>query len=134
MSKPILCLDFDGVCHSFTSGWQGMDVILDEPVPGLWDFLLLACDKFDVQVFSSRSEQASGILAMIAWFGKHTPFSRPTTYSKSHISWYGGTVSISFPTSKPPAFLTIDDRAITFTGQWPEVEQLLQFKPWNKRN
>src|SRR6516165_11904546 len=26
--KPILCLDFDGVLHSYTSGWQRAEVIL----------------------------------------------------------------------------------------------------------
>lgn len=33
---------------------------------------------------------------------------------------------------KPPAMLTIDDRAICFSGLWPDPQQLLQFKPWNK--
>lgn len=36
--KPILNFDFDGVCHSYTSGWQSADTIPDDPVPGLFDF------------------------------------------------------------------------------------------------
>lgn len=39
--KPILCLDFDGVCHSCTSGWQGVAQANDPPVPGLFDFLVI---------------------------------------------------------------------------------------------
>ena len=36
--KTIL-LDFDGVIHSYTSGWKGAGVIPDPPVPGAIDFL-----------------------------------------------------------------------------------------------
>ena len=38
-----------------------------------------------------------------------------------------------FPETKPPAFVGIDDRVLTFEGEWPSMEQLLAFKPWNKR-
>jgi hypothetical protein len=49
-----------------------------------------------------------------------------------------GTVSeimdnISWPTQKPAASLTIDDRALCFTGIFPDAAEILAFKPWNKR-
>lgn len=40
---------------------------------------------------------------------------------------------LQWPTEKPSAFVTIDDRAITFCGIWPSMEELRDFQPWNKR-
>jgi hypothetical protein len=42
---------------------------------------------------------------------------------------------ITFAHEKPAAFMTIDDRAFCFEGDWSEIEpaDLLNFKPWNKR-
>jgi len=65
--KPILVLDFDGVIHSYKSGWKGARVIPDPPVPGSLQFLAEALNHFDVQVFSSRSGQFGGIRAMKKW-------------------------------------------------------------------
>jgi hypothetical protein len=126
MTKPILCLDFDGVCNTYTSGWQGADVILDAAVPGLFEFLEAAAPYFDIQVFSSRSNQPGGIEAMQNWF------------DQQHRIWLGDRfqgdeiLSLSFPTQKPAALITLDDRAITFTGEWPDIDFLRNFKPWYK--
>ena len=77
MTKPILCLDFDGVIHSYTSGWKGADVIPDPPVPGAMAFLWDATDHFRVAIFSSRSNQPGGMKAMITYvaanFRNHFP-------------------------------------------------------------
>jgi hypothetical protein len=34
---------------------------------------------------------------------------------------------------KPPAFVGIDDRVLTFKGVWPTVEEIQNFKPWNAK-
>src|SRR5262245_1372983 len=65
--KPILCLDFDGVIHSYTSGWKGVDVIPDPPVPGALDFIDKAREHFIVAIYSSRSGQIGGKHAMTEW-------------------------------------------------------------------
>ncbi len=129
MSKLILCLDFDGVLHSYTSGWQGVDQIPDPPVEGAMEFLKTALESFDVQVYSSRSEnQEHGIRAMQDWLLTNMLLELPF----QHFEIKELFDSIKWPTTKPPAFVTIDDRAIQFTGEWPSVETLLAFKPWNK--
>lgn len=43
-----------------------------------------------------------------------------------------GLEDVRFVTEKPPAMVTLDDRALTFTGIFPAMSQLKSFKPWNK--
>ncbi len=42
------------------------------------------------------------------------------------------TKKIKFPKNKPPAFMSIDDRGLRFEGIFPDPEELLNFRPWNK--
>jgi len=130
-SKPILCLDFDGVLHSYSSGWQGADVIADPPVDGAVDFIWSALDHFTVAIYSTRSESYTGRLAMKRWLieqmREHWQRNGVEPVDADKIN------EIQWPSTKPPAFLTIDDRALTFDGTWPEVEALKAFKPWNKK-
>src|SRR6266581_888128 len=116
--KPILCLDFDGVIHSYTSGWKGADVIPDPPVPGAMLFIAEAAKHFRVAIFSSRSNQPGGMKAMIEYvrYNLHDPD--------------GIFDQIEWPLEKPAALVTLDDRAITFDGTWPAIDTLKNFKPW----
>lgn len=126
--KPILCLDFDGVIHSYTSGWKGADVIPDPPVPGAMAFIDLATDFFTVAIYSSRSGQRGGVKAMKAWMQTHMR----ETMGPDRTRCDDVLAEIQWPTEKPPAMVTIDDRALTFTGEWPSIDMLKAFQPWNK--
>lgn len=131
MSKPILCLDFDGVIHSYSSGWKGADVIPDPPVPGAVAFICDALSHFRVAIYSSRSGQPGGIAAMEKWL--HEAMLAEGVYPPETAE--GLLDQIEWPTEKPPAMVTIDDRALTFTGNWEDFApvDLLTFQPWNKR-
>lgn len=96
-------------------------MILDGPVPGSFEFILDALDHFDVHIFSARSGLPGGIKGMKAWFVENG-WEMDTT---------GEPKGLTFPSSKPPAHVSIDDRAMTFTGTWPEIEALQKFRPWN---
>ncbi|WP_445677658.1 hypothetical protein [Pseudomonas putida] len=126
MNKPILCLDFDGVLHSYESGWKGADVIPDAAVPGAIEFLDRAVNEFSVAIYSSRSGQPNGICAMQFWLKLNLYRAVEQARADEILA------AIEWPTEKPPALVTIDDRAITFTGEWPSIEALKSFRPWNK--
>lgn len=127
-STSILNLDFDGVIHSYKSGWQSAHVIPDPPVDGIEEWLYNAVRHFKIAVFSSRTGQEGGVSAMkgfvigmlIRKFGVD---------EAQHIM-----ERIYFPSSKPPARVGIDDRVLQFNGDWKDDRYdpatLAQFQPW----
>lgn len=127
MSKSILCLDFDGVVHSYSSGWKGARCIPDPPVDGALDFMLRALQQgYDVVIHSSRARYFGGIFAMRSWLKHH-----------AGSLWYEsgfecGLEDVRFTRWKPSALVTIDDRAIRFTGVFPEPSDAAGLVPWNK--
>jgi hypothetical protein len=150
--KPILCLDFDGVIHSYASGWKGPRTIPDAPVPGALEFIVTALQEFDVQIFSSRTRYWGGRRAMRKWLihwyvelgqdWRHTPAWLRAVIEQHGVETWRDEVQlgvknivkrIGFPRHKPPAMVGLDDRVITFIGFWPAISDLKEFKPWNKR-
>ncbi len=116
-NKPILVLDFDGVLHSYTSGWKGAEIIPDPPVDGAVAFCEVAVRDFEVHIVSSRCSQPGGADAIDRWMAAHG---------------FPEEIEVSPDGTKPAAFLTLDDRAITFTGTWPDPRDLRNFQPWYK--
>ena len=116
--KKTVVFDFDGVIHSYTSGWQGEARISDPPVPGIQEALHRIHDAgYEVVVVSTRCKSIFGRMAIEDW-----------------LDMYGMTVFVDkVCKEKPPAIAYVDDRAICFDGH-PEtlLEKIEKFRPWNK--
>ena len=105
-ARPTIAIDFDGVIHKYSNGWQNGE-IYDDPIEGAFEKILrLYLDGFHICIFTARTE----LEPIREWWNK----------------WY----NIKFPKSemfpleitniKPPAIAYIDDRGITFTN-WNDV-------------
>jgi hypothetical protein len=130
--KKIICCDFDGVIHSYESGWKGAKNIPDPPVDGAikWieEFIMDHCTcpesicaissvaEFELYIYSSRSRHLGGRRAMKRWLVKHGLDPRFLEV-------------IKFPKQKPAAYLTIDDRVILFEGKFPTIKDIKNFEP-----
>lgn len=116
MSKKTVVFDFDGVIHSYTSGWQGLCVIPDEPVKGIKEAIeSIRKAGYEVVVVSTRCDDIAGKLAIGEYLKKHG-------IEVDKISAY-----------KPPAICYIDDRAICFDGNAESLKEKIEnFKPWYK--
>lgn len=126
-TRPILCLDFDGVIHSYEKGWQD-GVIYGQPTEGFFAWAEMMRQHFLLAIYSSRSDSHKNIKPMQDWLSVHL-WNWKQDHPDSTLSIY----DFRFPMKKPAAFVTIDDRALTFSGKWSEFtpERLLGFKPWN---
>lgn len=128
--KPTICIDFDGVIHSYDRGWQDGEIYGDV-VPGFFEWAREAGHKFRLVIYSSRSKDPELLEAMQVWLAtQHRIWAVP---GLANYGW----PFIEFAHEKPAAFLTIDDRAIRFDGKWDAFElqpdKLISFKPWNHK-
>jgi hypothetical protein len=142
--RLLIAIDFDGVLHHYrapTPAWDAA-IIHDGPTPGAMEWLrwLISDGRFNVAVFSSRNGQKGGIEAMQAalWDWVVEDLLTRAVTSDTYEAATAATefvAKIAFPTDKPAAFLTIDDRALTFDGDFSDLgpDALASFQPWNRR-
>jgi hypothetical protein len=114
--KKTIILDFDGVIHSYKSGWQGVTNIPDSPVEGVNEAIQELRKDYEVVVHSSRCHQEGGIEAI-----------------EDYLDKYDIEVD-KVVRDKVPAIVQIDDRAINFGGKWNKelINKVKDFKPWHK--
>lgn len=112
--------DFDGVIHSYTSGWHGTATIPDPPTPGVIDALREVYEAgYEIVIVSSRCATEEGKTAIWDYLRQH------------HMSQYINRVCAE----KPPAIVYIDDRAICFDGDASVLlERIKSFRPWYQKN
>lgn len=121
MSKLSVCVDFDGVIHKYDTEPEVHNSceILDGPVDGAFDWLREVVKKYHVIIFSARFNDPGSDYAVCKWFIKHgLEFS-----VLDQLDFY----------AKPKAKLYIDDRGFQFSGHFPSLESIEDFKAWNKR-
>jgi hypothetical protein len=109
--RRTICLDFDGVLHSYRSGWCGAEVIPDPPIHGTREAVARLRQQYRIVVHSARCHTAEGCLAVTNWLAKHC-------IEVDEVCEH-----------KPPAHVYVDDRAVRFRGNWDDVlDEIRQFR------
>lgn len=106
--KQTLAIDFDGVIHKYSNGWQG-GVIYDDPIEGAIESILKLMESYEVVIFTSRDD----LNAVRLWLE-----------SKCDFESRGFKVPV-ITNQKPIAIAYIDDRGIRFTD-WGSTLKFLE--------
>lgn len=112
-----VAVDFDGVIHSYTSGWLGADVIIDPPVDGAIEWLNKIVKKFNVVILTTRGNQGNANEVIMKYLIDNG---------------YSGP-ELLVTNEKVASIIYIDDRGWRFTGSnFPSVNDIYKAKPWFK--
>lgn len=113
-----VAIDFDGVIHSYVSGWVGgPENCPDPPVPGAAKAIQSYLDAgFHVAVYSTRAETLRGRGAILQYL--------------EALGFPATTPNLSVSSGKPIAVMYIDDRGYQFQGRFPDPNEVKLFKPW----
>jgi hypothetical protein len=145
MAKTI-AIDFDGVIHKYSKGWHD-GTCYDEHVEGVFEAIQrLMARGYTVFILSTRnSRQIKRWLRdriMEQDFGDHPHDPQEWTYPKYGftceiipfwVKFWNKQSVLGITKRKLPAHAYIDDRAVTFQGNWEEtMNQLLYFKTYQQ--
>lgn len=123
MKKRVL-IDFDGVIHSYRSGWVDRFTIPDPPIPLAiyWLNELIEDPEWEPVIFTSRAST------------RYETDLRANNAIRDYLVLHGlnrqKAQSLVITGEKLPAVLMIDDRAFKFEGTFPSLHYLNNFQPW----
>ena len=111
--KKTVIFDFDGVIHSYVSGWQGVDKAIDPPITETIEAIKqLRGDGYEVIVVSTRCDCLDGMETIHKYLDKY------------------GIIVDGVSATKPPAIVSVDDRCICFVPGMDVVSAVKDFCPW----
>lgn len=137
--KYSIAVDFDGVIHQYISPWVDSMVIVDPPIPGVFQWLTEMVEKFNIVIHTCRLKQHNGPehlnevyppqmpdevkavrAAIKLWFLEH---GLAESVVEQLIFWT--------KPGKPTALVYIDDRGYRFEGKLPtEPDIRRKLWPW----
>ena len=118
MNAKIICLDFDDTVNNYP-GWEreGYAIVRGEPCDGAKEKIKSLRDNgYIVLVHSVRCGYTGGMVAVVEYLNKYN-------------IRVDGVCS-----NKPPADIYLDDRSITFEGDWEKaVKDIQAFSTWKDK-
>ena len=106
--RPVVALDFDGVMNKY-HGWKGENTLY-KPQTELPQFIKKVYKHYDIIIYTCRD-----IKHVYTWLEENK--------LRDYIT--------SVTNLKPRAHVYIDDRAITYKGDYDETyKQIKEFKAW----
>ncbi|HUX86127.1 MAG TPA: HAD family hydrolase [Chloroflexota bacterium] len=111
--RKTVCVDFDGTLNTY-SGWRGPDYLYP-PRTGAKEFLVeLKARGFRVIIFTTRAHD--GVWSWLRQYGMEQNVDEVTDV-------------------KPPAFVYVDDRGMTFRGNYQQtLKDIETFEPYWKKS
>lgn len=109
--KKTLAIDFDGVIHKYSKGWNDGSVY-DEPMPGAFEGIQrLQENGYSVFIHSTRPAPQ-----IVEWLSSHGVAA--TEVPEDTLFWNSPMIGVT--NRKLPAIAYIDDRAVRFHN-WTDV-------------
>ena len=113
-----ICVDFDGVLSNTLYGGYDTNEFIFLPVTGAVEWINELVKYFEVLVFSARELSGQGQRNLYDWLNKYG---------------FPGDILIWTNIKPPRAHYFVDDRANFDGTNFPTVQFLLDFTPWNRK-
>ena len=122
MDKKTICIDFDGVIHDYSQGWQGDDVFGNMVANADTATSVLKKQGWTIIIFTTRKKSDK----LEKWLKNNNI---TYDYINENPDQPDNT------SGKIIADVYLDDRGVCFRGTWDEwlIREILDFEPWQER-
>ncbi len=122
MKQKTICIDFDGVIHDYSKGWQGEDVFSYMIANADTGTSTLKKNGWTIIIFTTREKTKK----LEKWLHDNNisyDYINENPKQPEHTS------------GKIIADVYLDDRGICFNGKWDSwlIREIIDFEPWQER-